>query len=47
MNLIKIKILRWLVVIFVCGIALTFTGCGVTKTVEEGNKEKKECCSKK
>ncbi|MDB3870625.1 hypothetical protein N9322_01595 [bacterium] len=46
MKLIKMKTLKWLVVIFVCGIVLTFAGCGVTKTVEEGNKEKKECCSK-
>ena len=47
MKLIKMKTLKWLVVIFVCGMTLTFTGCGVTKTVEDCNKEKKECCSKK
>ena len=39
MNLIKIKILRWLVVIFVCGITLTFAGCGVTEPVKD------TCCS--
>ena len=35
LNPIKAKILRWLVVIFVCGIALTFSGCYGTYYVSD------------